>query len=166
MLAPFHHLSFPSTCTHTHTNTQASARTHKQFQGSSPLQWRWENALPNLSLADHLPKEASAEGPRLRLLWAGQGRVVVPRGGVGSDGRGGKPVPGVRQEEAGPASLARGLRDSPSPKPEVLQGEFVSSLSTRFIICLLWPGHVEIMENAPPRRQHQALRVEAGRDAQ
>lgn len=90
----------------------------------------------------------------------------MPKGGVGSDGRGGKPVPGVRQDEAGPASLARDLRHSLSPKSEVPQAEFVSSFSTRFVICLLWPAHVEITENAPPRRQHQALRVKAARHAQ
>lgn len=110
MLAPFHHLSFPSTCPtptpapDTHTHTQA-------FSVRSPVRWRWEKALPNPPPASYWRKAATAQGPGLRLLWEGlrAGRAVM--GGAGSRYQ----VSG--QKKLDQASLARGFMDSLGPKP-------------------------------------------------
>ena len=83
----------------------------------------------------------------------------MTKGLAGSDGRGGGRVPGVWLEENGPASLALNGQ-APGPKPQVLQGEFLSSFSTRFIVCL---PRLALWEN---RRRHQALRVKTGMGAQ
>lgn len=139
----------PALAVNLHACTGAHAHTHKHFQERSPLPWRRENTLPIPPPADHLPEEATAEGPR-GLASCGWGQVA--KGVAGSDGRGGGRVP----------SLALNGQ-VPGPKPQVRQREFLSSFSTRFIICLLRPA---LWENRPSRRQHQALRVKAGMGAQ
>ena len=131
--------------THTHTHT----RTHTSiFRKGHPFHGGGRTPSPSHLQRIIFPKKQLQRGRGL----ASCGRGQVAKGVAGSDGRGGGRV----------ASLA--LKGQvPGPKPQVLQGEFLSSFSTRFIICLLRPA---LWENRPSRRQHQALRVKAGMGAQ
>ena len=137
--------------THTHTHTHAQA-----FSGK---------VTPSMEAGEHPPQPTftgsftrrsncrGAAGP------ASCGRGQVAKGVVGSDGRGGGRVPGVRREENGPASLALNGQ-APGPKPQVLQGEFLSSFSSRFIISLLRPA---LWENRPSDANIKLLQSSQGR---
>lgn len=158
MLAPFHHLSFPSTCptptpapdTHTHTHTSIFGKvTCSVEMGEGPPQPASSKLLAQSSYC------AGARAPPL---------VGGAEGGAGSDGRGREQVPGVRPEEAGPSIVGQRLYGQPWPQALGPLGDlFLLSLW----VCSLLPvaGPQRDKENAPPRRQQQLLRLEAGRGA-
>ena len=130
------------TCAHTHTHAHTQA-----FSGK---------VTPSMEAGEHPPHPTSSGSFTRKSNCTGA--TALP------------PVGGARWLRAWRAAMggAEGgslalNRQVPGPKPQVLQGEFLSSFSTRFIICLLRPA---LWENRPSRRQHQALRVKAGMGAQ